>query len=478
MAVAEPLPSRMNATDALFWLMEPRPEFRSSIGGLLVLGGEPSPERVRSEFLRLAASFSRLRERVVDAPLGLAPPEWVPDADFDVDYHFRTIRLPEAATVDDLLDELGSRFATPLDRARPLWEAHFAAPLARGRSAVFVKVHHALMDGVGGTRILTDLFRADAEPPPAPASVPSPSLAARARLARAAAHAVGDVVGMAGASAGVLLDGARHPCATARVGIAGIEAALGLASELVVSRAESPLHRRRSLSRRLATFDMSLGDIDAVRARVGATNNDVLLTIVSGALHRWHTARHADVRALRALVPVNLRTAGDDVAGNRIALLAVPLPVGEPDPLRRLRAIQEQMGRVKHDRRAGLYPFVARLVAALPSAIAARIVAQQMRRANFVCTNVPGPDSTHQFAGCPIEAIYAFAPMVGDHPVAIAAYRYRETVHVGLDVDPLAMEDLPRFLDALRESYAETIALRRAPAGSARASRRAVSRAG
>ncbi len=454
------LPSRMNPTDALFWLMEPLPQFRSNIGGLLVLDGVPGADAVRAELDRLVGCYCRLRQRVVDAPLGLAPPEWVPDRDFDLDYHLRTIAVPAPAAMEDLLVELSPLFATPLDRARPLWEAYYADGLAGGRSALFVKLHHCLMDGVGGTRILTDLLGDPVGTAALPVAVAAPpSMTMGARLARAAAYRFRDAVTTAGLSAALLMDGLCHPRATVAGLRAGVAGAVGLARELTIARAESPLHAERSLSRRLATVDLSLSAIDAVRARVVATNNDVLLTVVSGALHRWHTSRGADVTALRILVPVNLRSTADDVAGNRIALLAVGLPVGEPNPLRRLRLIQEHMGRVKRDRRAALYPLAARLIATLPPELAARVVAQQMNRANLVCTNVPGPPQTCYFAGCPIEAIYAFAPMVGDHPVAIAAYRYRDRIHVGLDVDPLAMPDLARFLDALRESYAETMEL-------------------
>ena len=226
---------------------------------------------------------------------------------------------------------------------------------------------------------------------------------------------------------------------------------------LRVPRAESPLHDQRSLSRRLSTFDLHGGEIDAVRARVGATNNDIVLTIVSGAMHRWHTARGSDVKELRALVPVNVRGAADDLGGNRIAMLAVSLPIGEPNPLRRLRLIQERMGTIKTDRRAALYPLVARALTLLPLPLAIAIGRQQMRRTNFVCTNVPGPRHTCYLAGEAIERVYAYAPLVGDHPIAIALYSYRDMVHVGFDVDPLAMPDLARFRDAFGESYAEVI---------------------
>jgi hypothetical protein len=74
-----------------------------------------------------------------------------------------------------------------------------------------------------------------------------------------------------------------------------------------------------------------------------------------------------------------------------------------------------------------------------------------------VCTNVPGPRQTCFLAGQAIERFYAYAPLVGDHPLAIALYSYRDMVHVGLDVDPLAMDDLEHFRDALAEAYAEII---------------------
>jgi WS/DGAT/MGAT family acyltransferase len=202
---------------------------------------------------------------------------------------------------------------------------------------------------------------------------------------------------------------------------------------------------------------MALADVDAARAVLGATNNDMVLTIVSGALHRWHTSRGADVKELRALVPVSVRAAEDGTAGNRIALLAMSLPIGEPNPVRRLRLIQERMGRVKADHRATVYPWLARALMLLPLAVATEVGRQQTRRTNLVCTNVPGPRHVCYLGGETIEAIYPYGPLVGDHPVAIALYSYRDTIHVGLDVDPLAMADLEHFRDALRESYAEVL---------------------
>ena len=115
------------------------------------------------------------------------------------------------------------------------------------------------------------------------------------------------------------------------------------------------------------------------------------------------------------------------------------------------------MGRVKGDRRATMYPLLARFMSALPQGIVLQIARQQTNRTNFVCTNVPGPSHACYLAGEAIERIYPYAPLVGDHPVAIALYSYRNVLCVGLDIDALAMDDLPRFRDAFLESYAEVL---------------------
>ena len=89
---------------------------------------------------------------------------------------------------------------------------------------------------------------------------------------------------------GALLTAVRRPGELFSGMRRGARTAIGLGQELTGSRAASPLHHRRSLSRRLSTFEMPLSEIDAVRGPLQATNNDIVLTIVSGAMRRWHTS--------------------------------------------------------------------------------------------------------------------------------------------------------------------------------------------
>jgi diacylglycerol O-acyltransferase len=451
-------PSRMNPTDALFWLMDKIPEMRSTIGALILLERAPARERMHQEFERLSCCFPRLRQRVVEVPFGLAPPEWIDDAQFDLDYHVRILSIPEPGGVEELLAEVGPLYATAFDRERPLWEAYVVEGLMGGRGAVFVKMHHCTVDGVGGTRLFEGLLRERRESEEVPrTAIDTRSDSPAALLWRGTLYNAEEMARGAADAVTRVWGAVRAPGRLLSAASGAIKSVRGFGRELMVPRAGSPLHDRRSLSRRLSTFEMSLPDIDAARGRLAATNNDVVLTIVSGAMHRWHTSRGADVHELRALVPVSLRGSDESNIGNRIALLAVRLPVGEPNPIVRLQEIQRQMGQVKTDQRARMYPLMARLMTALPLSVAERISHQQTSRTNFVCTNVPGPRQPCYFAGELIERVYPYAPLVGDHPVAIALYSYRDTVCVGLDIDPMTMGDLPHFRDALQEAYDEVL---------------------
>lgn len=452
-------PKRMNSTDALFWTMDRLPEMRSTIGALVILERRPAWERIVHDHEWLSHELPRMRQRVVDVPWGLAPPEWIEDPQFDLGYHLRHVAVPAPGHLEDVLAEAGPLYATAFDRDRPLWETYVIEGLAGGRGALFVKMHHCMLDGIGGSRLFEKLLserRAARRPRPAP-PLNGRSTNTAALLWRAGVDDLEDAASASWTALWSLGSTALAPAAALTTIEQGLKMARGFARELLVPRAHSPLHGSRSLSRRLATFEMSLPKIAAVGSRFHATINDVILAIVSGAMRRWHSIHGADVTQLRALVPLSIRTEEENQAGNRIGLMVVSLPVGERNPVRRLEMVHERMARIKGDRGAQLYPLLARIMTSLPTALAAQIGRQQTSRANFVCTNVPGPRRTCYFAGERIEKIYPYAPLVGDHPVGIALYSYRDTLCVGLDVDPLAMTDLPRFSEALRDSYEEVL---------------------
>jgi diacylglycerol O-acyltransferase len=368
--------------------------------------------------------------------------------------------VPASGTLENLLAALSPLYATSFDRQRPLWEAYVAQGLPDGRGAVLLKMHHCTVDGVGGSRLLQTLLGERPERNGVVArTLEHRSTSAAALLWRALLHNAQQVVRTGAEVMGAVGSAAMEPAPVGSRIDRGLRMLTGIGRQVFASPARSPLRRPGSLSRQLSTLEMSLRDIDAVRAPLTATVNGIVLTVVSGAMRRWHAGHGADVEELRALVPVNLRAEDESEQGNRIAMLAVSLPVGELDPLGRLRLVQQRVGEVKTDQRAKLYPLVAGAVFRLPLPLPEAIARQQTTSANFLCTNVPGPRQTHCLAGVLIEKIYPYTPLVGDHALSIGLFSYRDMLYVGLNVDPLAMDDLPRFRDALQEAHSEVLGM-------------------
>src|SRR5690348_826132 len=157
--------ARMNDAEAIMWVVESDPFLRTDFTNVTVLGSAPDPERLRAGLDRAIAAFPPLRQRVARPPLGLAPPQWADDPDFDLGYHLRRLSLPPPGEARQLLDLAAQLAAMPLDRARPLWELTVVEGLAGGRSEVLQRLDHTLTDGVGGMKLLRTLSSRARRPP-------------------------------------------------------------------------------------------------------------------------------------------------------------------------------------------------------------------------------------------------------------------------------------------------------------------------
>ena len=155
---------RMSDTDALMWAVEKDPLLRSTITAIALLDQAPDHDRVLAKIDRGVRLIPRLRQRVVAPPFGVAPPEWIYDHNFDLNYHLRFVRAPGDGTLRDLLDLAAPMAMQGFDRARPLWEFTVVEGLADGKAAMIQKVHHAVTDGVGGIELALMLLDAERDP--------------------------------------------------------------------------------------------------------------------------------------------------------------------------------------------------------------------------------------------------------------------------------------------------------------------------
>src|SRR5262249_51064240 len=162
----------MTDTEAIMWAVEKDPALRSDFCNLTLLDGHPTDDRIGATLARALAAIPRLGQRVIGAPLRIAPPEFADDPTLDLEAHLKEVAVPAPGDDRALLRLIGAPAEHPLDRARPLWEFTLITGLTGGRAAVLQKIHHAVTDGVGALKL--SLALVDFERNPEPPFVPGP----------------------------------------------------------------------------------------------------------------------------------------------------------------------------------------------------------------------------------------------------------------------------------------------------------------
>ena len=404
----------------------------------------------------------RYRQKLCPVPGGLANPIWVDDPDFDLGYHVRHSALPRPGSDAQLRERVARIQSRQLDRSRPLWELHLVEGLSDNRFALIIKIHHAMVDGIGGLdigRLFFDLVPT-AAPIPAPASRPPPPssgyLIAGAVLDLACRPMT--------ALAGLPRDGAGARSAVA--GALRFVAGLPAAARIPLRPAPGgPLNTTIGTARRYAMAGTRLDDYQRVRRAHGGTINDVVLATVTGALRGWLAQRGEPLpptASLRALVPVNLRTEQQaDAPGNHVSAYFVDLPLGEPDPLRRLAHVSERLQRHKNAGPSGPTDALITLASLVPPPVharGARAVGELSRRLfNVVITNLPGPQTLLHVAGARMLTLHPVVPLAHGQAVSIGVLSYHGGVFYGLNADRASMPDLDRLAGLIEQSLRELL---------------------
>jgi WS/DGAT/MGAT family acyltransferase len=387
----------------------------------------------------------RYRQRLEQPALGLANPVWVDDEHFDVQWHVRHATLPTPGGVAELAAYVGRETSRRMDRSRPLWELHLVEGLDGDRVAVIPKMHHALLDGMAAIGVGMILLDPGPEPlpvdPPAAEWTPRP-FALRNHLARLATSPLSRAQRLA-------LDAtARAFEATPRGTAADLRRATELVTELARARPAAPalpLNRPISPNRSFAMVRAPLAELKSVAKASGGTVNDAVLAAVVGMLAGY--LREAGVETLPrepvALVPVSVREEGDAELGNRISIVFVDLPVGEPDPAARIATVHERMTAIKGSAKVAagsLMLDVAGFAPPLFSSVLARATGDRLAF-NLVVSNVPGPQLPFYLNGSRVLAVYPAVPLnPASQGLSVGVFSYDGSLFFGLladrDLDP------------------------------------------
>jgi WS/DGAT/MGAT family acyltransferase len=432
------------------------------VGGVLILDTPAGGVEALADLIKARLSLvPRYRQRVVVVPGHLANPVWVDDPDFDLDYHVRRSGLPRPGTEAQLLDLVSRLTARPLDRERPLWEAYLVEGVSGGRVAVVTKTHPALVDGLSAIdigQVLLDVA------PDAPAPEPGEW---RARPLPSGAELVLQALDEYVRRPSSIVDAVRGAVSDVRATAARVGGSAGgmlrTARSAILPAPHSPLNAPIGGQRRVAVARAELDEVKEVRKLYGGTVNDVLLTVVTGALREWLLSRGEPVLAgtsVRALVPVSLQD--DDAAeGNRVSSYLVDLPVGEPNPRVRLTRLSYAMrGVASHGQSVGADSLIALTGFAPPTlhALGARAARGLSRRLfNLVVTNVPGPQVPLYAAGSQMLEVFPVVPLARGQGLAIGMTSYNGRVFFGLNADLDTVGDVDVLADLLEQEVAELV---------------------
>lgn len=458
---------QLNRQDAGFLYSE-TPRMLMHLGSLHVYdpstapGGRVTFDQVL-EHVRSRLPLARvLRRRIVRVPLGVDYPYWVEDRDFDLEFHVRNIALPRPGTWQQLWTQATRLHSYPLDLTRPPWELYIIDGLdaidgcPKGSFAMYIKVHHAAIDGISGVELMNALNDTSPEGRVVPEDTwrPEEPPSSVNLLARAAVNlglGPARLVQFVGRTIPSLRPAdARRPPVTLRRGLP-----------------TTRLNARVTTNRTADGFEFTLALAKRVKSAVpGATVNDVVLSVVGGGLRAYLQSKgELPDEPLHAGVPVSLRTPAQmGEAGNRISIMVVPVATDVADPVERLKAVRDATASSKEvsgalparamAEAAELLPgaLMGQAVRALPN-VGARGMASMI--GNVCVTNVPGSQVPLYLCGARMEAYYGMGPVYDYAGPIHLVTSYMGNLYVGITASHEILPDIRFYVECMERSLAE-----------------------
>ena len=466
---------RMAGVDTA-WLRMDRPSNLMQIVGVMRFDGRLDMPRLKRTLLERLLRYPRFSQLAV---LDADGAWWEPDVNFDLEGHVRQCILPAPGGLGELQAFVARLCSEPLNPARPRWDCHIVET-ADGNSALILRVHHAIADGIALVRVFDTLTDAPGGGGP-PAEQRAPDLPLGESLYGAAAndpfnpdsqchgachagHLGRKYAELAQASARLggrlwgetqkmLHDFLQDPerlrdyAGTASAVLAEI-ARLGLMPGDSASR----LKGEPGTVKKVAwSLPLPLPQVKAVGKVLGCSVNDMLLASVAGALRSYllmHGDAHevVDSYTVRVLVPVNLRSEGARAArgtalGNHFGLVALDLPVGIDNPLERLYVTRQRMEALKNSPQASVAYALLGMLGVTPGAVQESVLDLLASKATAVVTNVPGPSGVRMLAGTAITEQMFWVPQSGNIGLGISILSYNGTVQFGLISDKRLVAD-------------------------------------
>lgn len=423
-------------------------------GRLRTREGGIDVDSIRRSAEGLLHQIPRCRQKLRWSPL-LRDPVWVDDRQFNLDYHIRHTSLPRPGSIEQLRQLSARIMEQQLDRARPLWELWVVEGLAGDRFAVISKVHHCMIDGMAGVDLATILLSTD---PNAGISeptryVPRPGPSTAELLQHEVSHRVN------------LPFRALRDLQSLRSETDDVREELSARGRAVLRllgwlrpTSETPVNGDNSPHRRLDWLTTPLADVKQLRKAAGCSVNDVILTVVSGAIRDYLIHRNADPARIefRASAPVSVRRDEDQgQLGNRVSSWIIRLPIEQSDPLKRFEAVHEVTRELKDSRQSLGVEMLMQVAEWTPPVLLSLGAQAASGPINTIVTNVPGPQIPLYMLGSKVVGMFPFVPLLQGMGLGIALFSYNGEMFWGFNADYDLVPDLAHFVRSVETSFVE-----------------------
>jgi len=445
---------KLNFQDASFLRLESsRHPFH--VAGLMIL--KMPPRAPRNYLRKLVARSGQLNEvwpvfnKKLRDPDDLANGAWIREDNYQPERHVLHYALPQPGRMQDLLELVSRAHERQLDRNRPLWEIHVIEGLPRDRFAVYCKVHHALVDGVGAMKMMDALFTTS----------PSKRIALSdiAPLVKQQATRHSLLQDMGDMSHNLMEQVRAIPQLSALLAHMGFDALRGAedAMQLPFTAPRSIFNTEMNSARRAVICDLPLAPVRSVAHAMGGSINDVLLAVCGGALRRYLLEQNALPRkSLVAGLPVSIKSP-DKQAGNQLSFILSPFFTNERDDLKRLRRVIKTTKGAKAELAAMsttanqdftnliLMPTILLTLTGNSTRVTPAI--------NAIFSNVPGSQQKLYMEGAELESLYPLSVVTDGMGINLTVVSYDKKLCFAVTSCPTEQPGIEQLGDFLKESF-------------------------
>lgn len=427
------------------------------VAGLMIL---KKPEKAPRNYIRkVAAQCARLPEmwpvfsKKLSDPEDLSQASWVPEKNYVPERHIYHYALPQPGRMDDLMQLTTRAHERPLDRSRPLWELHIVEGLPGDRFAMYCKVHHALVDGVGAMKMIQSMF--STSPRTKIDFSADDKVLHRHHDHHSLFQQVGDLAGGLLRQYRAIPELARVLSHMSTSALRGLEDNMRLPFTAPRSIINAELDSRRHF----VTCDLPLNSVRKMAHQMGGSINDVLLSVCGAALREYLLGQDALPRSsLVAGMPVSLKSDSDS-HGNKLSYMVSPFFTNEPDPLKRLQRVIRTNTAAKKELNSisitAAEDFYALLMAPTILLTVTGNATRIRPGVNAIFSNVPGSRERLYMEGAELEALYPFSIVSDGMGLNITVVSHANKLCFAIASCPTGMPGIEQLDKLLKSSFRE-----------------------